>query len=46
MVSASAIISSGIYTGDVPAGLGAALGLLVGIAGGYIAADSITKPKA
>ena len=45
MATASAIVAAGIIRGDVPAGLGTALALLVGVAGGYIAADSATKPK-
>ena len=44
MLAASAIIGSGIIQGDIPGGMGAALALLVGVAGGYIAADSMTKP--
>jgi hypothetical protein len=46
MLMASAIIISGIVRADIPNGLGTALALLVGVAGGYIAADSMTKPKA
>jgi len=45
MTMATIIIASGIIRGDIPGGLSAALALLVGIAGGYIAADSMTKPK-
>jgi hypothetical protein len=45
MATSTSIIVSGIVRGDIPGGLGAALALLVGIAGGYIAADSMTKPK-
>jgi len=45
MACATGIIFSGIITGDVPNGLGAALSILVGVAGGYIAADSMTKPR-
>lgn len=45
MAASSAIITAGIIRGDVPAGLAAALSLLVGVSGGYIAADSLTKPK-
>jgi hypothetical protein len=41
----SAIIVAGIASGDVPGGLAAALSILVGVSGGYIAADSLTKPK-
>ena len=45
MIMATAIIASGILKGDVPGGLGSALSLLVGVVGGYIAADSLTKPN-
>lgn len=45
ILAASAIIVSGLIKGDIPDGMGAALSLLVGIAGGYIAADSLTKPR-
>jgi hypothetical protein len=45
MTMATIIIAAGIIRGDIPGGLSAALALLVGIAGGYIAADSMTKPK-
>ena len=45
MTMATAIIASGILKGDVPGGLGSALSLLVGVVGGYIAADSLTKPN-
>jgi hypothetical protein len=45
MVMASAIIVYGIISGDIPGGMGAALSILIGIAGGYIAADSMTKPR-
>ena len=45
MVMASAIIVYGIISGDIPGGMGAALTILIGIAGGYIAADSMTKPR-
>jgi hypothetical protein len=45
MLMSTAIIASGIARGDVPGGLGAALSLLVGVTGGYIAADSFTKPR-
>ena len=45
MACATAIIIAGIIVGDVPGGLGTALSLLVGVTGGYIAADSFTKPK-
>jgi hypothetical protein len=45
MTMASVIISAGIVREDIPGGMGAALSLLVTVAGGYIAADSFTKPK-
>lgn len=45
VVASSAIITVAIARGLVPAGLEAALPLLLGIIGGYIAADSMTKPK-
>jgi hypothetical protein len=45
MGCATAIIAAGIIREDIPGGLGAALSLLVGVSGGYIAADSFTKPK-
>jgi hypothetical protein len=45
MTMATAIIGAGIIREDIPGGLGAALSLLVSVAGGYIAADSFTKPK-
>jgi len=45
MVMSTAIIVAGIASGDVPGGLAAALSILVGVSGGYIAADSLTKPK-
>jgi hypothetical protein len=45
MIMATAIIGAGIIREDIPGGLGAALSLLVGVAGEYIAADSFTKPK-
>jgi hypothetical protein len=45
MTMASVIISAGIVREDIPGGMGAALSLLVGVAGGYIAADSFTKKK-
>jgi hypothetical protein len=45
MLMATIIILAGIARGDVPGGLGAALSLLVGVTGGYIAADSLTKPR-
>jgi hypothetical protein len=45
MVMATAIIFYGMATGDIPGGMGAALSILIGIAGGYIAADSMTKPR-
>ena len=45
MTMATAIIGAGIIREDIPGGLGAALSLLVSVAGGYIAADSLTKPK-
>jgi hypothetical protein len=45
MAMASVIIIYGVATGDIPGGMGAALSILIGVAGGYIAADSFTKPK-
>ena len=45
MTAASAIITSGIVREDIPGGMGAALSLLVGVVGAYIAADSLTKPR-
>jgi hypothetical protein len=45
MLCASGIILSGIISGNTPEGMGSALSLLIGVAGGYIAADSMTKPK-
>lgn len=45
MTLASIIVGVGVVKGDIPGGMAAALSLLVGVAGGYIAADSFTKPK-
>ena len=45
MLMATVILLYGVYTGDIPGGMGAALPILIGVAGGYIAADSMTKPK-
>jgi hypothetical protein len=45
MAMATAIIITGVVRGDIPNGLAAALSLLVGVAGAYLAADSLTKPK-
>jgi hypothetical protein len=45
MTMATVILLYGVYTGDIPGGMGAAFPLLIGVAGGYIAADSFTKPK-
>jgi hypothetical protein len=45
MAAASAIITTGIVRGDIPEGLGAVVSILAGVAGGYIAADSLTKGK-
>ena len=45
MLSATLIIVTGLIRGNVPDSFGAALSILVGVAGGYIAADSMTKPK-
>jgi hypothetical protein len=45
MVMASIIIIYGVISGDIPGGMGAALTVLIGISGGYIAADSMTKPR-
>jgi hypothetical protein len=45
MLMSTTIIAFGIYANEIPQGLGTALSLLVGIAGGYIAADSWTKPR-
>jgi len=45
MAMASVIILYGVVTGDIPPGMGGALIVLIGIPGGYIAADSFTKPR-
>ena len=45
MLMSTAIIIFGMYSTEIPPGMGTALSLLVGIAGGYIAADSLTKQK-
>ena len=45
MLSATLIIVTGLVRGNVPDSFGAALSVLVGVAGGYLAADSLTKPK-
>jgi hypothetical protein len=45
MAMASIIIIYGVVTGDIPPGMGGALIVLIGIPGGYIAADSMTKPR-
>ena len=45
MLSATLIIVTGLVRGSVPDSFGTALSVLVGVAGGYIAADSLTKPK-
>ena len=45
MLMASVIIIAGVVREDMPAGLSAALSLLVGVVGGYLAADSLTKKK-
>jgi hypothetical protein len=45
MVACSVIIGYGVIAGDIPGGMGTAFPLLVGVAGGYIAADSYTKGK-
>lgn len=45
MTCATAIIVAGLIRGDIPNGLAASLSILVGVAGGYLAADSFTKPK-
>lgn len=44
-LNAQAIITAGIIYNGLPAGLASALSLLIGVIGGYIAADSLTKPK-
>jgi hypothetical protein len=45
MIMASVIILYSVISGDIPSGMGSALSLLIGVIGGYIAADSFTKPK-
>jgi hypothetical protein len=45
MAMATIIIIAGVVMGDIPAGMGSALLLLIGVSGGYIAADSFTKPR-
>jgi hypothetical protein len=45
MAMATTIIMYGVVSGDIPGGMGAALSILIGVAGGYIAADSFTKPR-
>jgi hypothetical protein len=45
MLMASIIILYGVLSGDIPGGMGAALSILIGVSGGYIAADSFTKPR-
>jgi hypothetical protein len=45
MFICSIIVGYGVYVGDIPGGMGTAFPLLVGVVGGYIAADSYTKGK-
>jgi len=45
MLMSSVILLYGVYSGDIPGGMGTALPLLIGVVGGYVAADSFTKPK-
>lgn len=45
MLMASIVIIYGVVEDGLPEGLGTALSLLVGVVGGYIAADSLTKKK-
>lgn len=45
LLMASALIVSAVIRDRMPQGLESALPLLLGIIGGYIAADSLTKPK-
>jgi hypothetical protein len=45
MLGATAIIVVSLVKGSVPDGLPTIFSVLAGIIGGYIAADSLTKPK-
>ena len=45
MLICSIIVGYGVYVGDIPGGMGTAFPLLVGVVGGYMAADSYTKGK-
>lgn len=45
MTASTLIIAIGLIRESVPESFGAALSLLIGVVGGYVAADSLTKPK-